>query len=73
MPMKKYDVLRDHDGDKPYEEGGVREADPAMVAHLVPKVLVEHDEAAPAPRKRRRKAAPQILNKAAPDAGETKA
>jgi hypothetical protein len=35
----KYNVLRRHDGDKPYGEGDIREADPNDVRHLVGTVL----------------------------------
>lgn len=32
---QKYEVLRDHDGDRFYREGDTREAVPAEVKHLV--------------------------------------
>lgn len=41
----KYDVKREHFGDKFYKTGDIREADPMTVKHLVDKgVLVESQE-----------------------------
>jgi hypothetical protein len=37
--LVKYEVLRDHEGDKPYSVGDTREAYPSDVAHLVGKTL----------------------------------
>lgn len=43
--MTKYDVKREHYGDKYYQTGEQREANPADVKHLVDKgVLVESAE-----------------------------
>jgi hypothetical protein len=39
MVERKFRVIRPHFGDKEYAEGDIRTADPADVAHLVPKVL----------------------------------
>ncbi|KXZ65955.1 hypothetical protein AVENLUH5627_02685 [Acinetobacter venetianus] len=41
----KYEVKREHFGDKFYKSGDTREADPVSVKHLVDKgVLVEYQE-----------------------------
>ena len=41
----KYEVKREHFGDKFYKTGDIREADPMTVKHLVDKgVLVEFQE-----------------------------
>ncbi|HEV2552721.1 MAG TPA: hypothetical protein VGV17_03040 [Bosea sp. (in: a-proteobacteria)] len=37
--LQKFRVLRDHDGDRFYLPGDIREANPSEVAHLVGKVL----------------------------------
>lgn len=61
--MKPYLVKREHIGDKAYRTGDTREADPAMVRHLVKSgVLVE----AKAANEGSTKAAPEPQNKAAP-------
>lgn len=53
----KYDVLRQHTGDKRYARGDVREAEPRDVAHLVETgILAEH----------KAKAEPTAKNKAEP-------
>lgn len=43
--MTEYDVKREHYGDKYYQTGDKRTANPADVKHLVDKgILVEHTE-----------------------------
>lgn len=37
--MAKFKVLRSHLGDKMYQKGDIREANPSQVSHLVGKVL----------------------------------
>lgn len=59
--MATYDVLRTHQGDKPYKAGDTREANPRDVAHLVARgVLIEKKAA----RKAKNKAEPAVSNKA---------
>ena len=58
--MARFKVLRQHYGDRGYEPGDIREADPAQVAHLIASgVLEEVKVQAPvetkAPRGRARK------------------
>jgi hypothetical protein len=68
--LQKFRVLREHDGDRFYAEGEIREATPADVAHLVGKVLepmVEEPEAEAA------KAEPAPANKAEGSAPANKA
>lgn len=64
--MAKYNVLRQHYGDKPYAEGDTREADERDVAHLVANgVLALAKTKAEAPA--RNKAEPAVQNKAQTD------
>lgn len=56
--VMRYRVVRPHEGDRVYQEGEFRDADPEIVAHLVPKVLVL---AGPVPKA---KAEPAPKNKA---------
>lgn len=45
LNVNKYEVKREHLGEKYYVEGEIREANPANVKHLVDKgILVEHVE-----------------------------
>ena len=44
----KYTVLREHLGDRDYQPGDEREADPSSVAHLVALGVLVPIEAAPA-------------------------
>jgi len=57
----KYTVKRQHYGDRLYNEGDEREADPQAVAHLVRQGVLVEAKAAPAPKN---KAAPAVKNKA---------
>lgn len=65
MTMKRYRVVRQHEGDRFYQEGDVREATPADVKHLVPHVLQPIEDEA--------KAEPAPANKAEPAAPANKA
>jgi hypothetical protein len=58
--MARYSVLRQHTGDREYLPGDTREADPAIVAHLVAagvlaEVKVEPPVEVKAPKGRARK------------------
>ncbi len=46
----KYTVKRQHYGDRLYNAGDEREADPQMVAHLVRQGVLVEAKAAPAPK-----------------------
>lgn len=59
----KYDVLREHDGDRFYRKGDVREADASTVTHLVRLGVLAEQKADAEPEN---KAAPKPANKAAP-------
>lgn len=62
--MAKYEVMREHHGDRLFQKGEEREADPADVAHLVERgVLAE--ASAKAAEATQNKAAPKAKNKAA--------
>lgn len=64
--LRDYRVVREHEGDRRYKEGEVRQAVPSDVAHLVPHVLspIEATKAErTAPRNKAENAAP--ANKAA--------
>lgn len=62
--MKKFAVMRRHQGDKWYEEGDVREAKPSDVQHLIDRgVLVETED---------KKAQPKPKNKAVESAPKNK-
>lgn len=57
---ERYNVLRQHIGDRDYLPGDTREADPAQVAHLVASGVLEQAKVEPpvetkAPRGRGRK------------------
>lgn len=54
----KFNVIREHIGDRPYKPGDTREAARADVEHLIGKVLED-----PAPK---RKATKPVVNKAEP-------
>ena len=56
-----FNVLRRHEGDKLYDEGGTREAVPAEVAHLVANGVLQKAAAKPA-----NKAEPTLANKVDP-------
>ncbi|HWJ88518.1 MAG TPA: hypothetical protein VNS12_10640 [Pelagibacterium sp.] len=59
----KYDVLRQHIGDKRYAKGDVREAEPRDVAHLIKAGILAEQKTKkePAPKN---KAEPAPKNKA---------
>ncbi|TCU25291.1 hypothetical protein [Rhizobium laguerreae] len=61
MAKKTYNVIRPHQGDRWYEQGETREAEPVDVKHLVPGTLVlakaeptPQNKAAPAPKNKAR-------------------
>lgn len=56
-----FNVLRRHEGDRLYDEGGTREAVPGEVAHLVASGVLEKSEP-----KSNNKAEPVVANKADP-------
>ncbi|MGI3169990.1 hypothetical protein ACRARG_12595 [Pseudooceanicola sp. C21-150M6] len=60
--MAKFDVKRDHLGDRPYKVGDTRDATKAEVAHLVAKGVLSPVKAAPKPKN---KAAPATTDKKA--------
>lgn len=70
--LQNFRVLREHDGDRFYKQGEIREAKAGEVAHLVGKVLEpladepesEAAKAEPAPQNKAEGAAP--ANKASP-------
>ena len=59
---EKYRVTRHHIGDKDYSPGDTREAEPAVVAHLVERGVLVPANKADAPAKN--KADPKPANKA---------
>jgi hypothetical protein len=73
--LTRYRVLRDHQGDRDYAEGDVREANPAQVAHLIGRTLeplgpASRGKADPAPKNKAEGAAP--ANKASGRKANTK-
>lgn len=68
----KYDVLREHFGDRFYRRGEQREAQASSVTHLVRAGVLAEAEDRKAAEKPSGKAAPKPQNKAAP-AGQNKA
>lgn len=58
----EYTVKRSHQGDKWYDEGDTREANPADVGHLVQKGVLVAQKAAPPLRNKK---APKHQNKKA--------
>lgn len=68
----RYDVLREHFGDRFYREGEQREAQAASVTHLVRAGVLAEAGGRKAAEKPAGKAAPKPQNKAAP-AGQNKA
>lgn len=70
--MPKFEVIREHQGDRFYRVGEMREGSASDFAHLIPNVLrlVEGEKADPAPLN---KAEPEPENKAEPAAPANKA
>ena len=66
MADHKYEVVREHIGDKPYAVGDERVASPGDVSHLVPNVLKDLGpvKAEKADAKSKDKAEPKPDNKA---------
>lgn len=60
--MEKFITIRQHYGDRLYEAGDEREADPREVAHLVKNGVLKAEPAV------KNKAEPPVKNKAARDA-----
>lgn len=61
--LTRYRVLREHDGDRFYQEGDTRDAKASDVGHLVGRVLEEigpvpAEKAEPAPKNKAEGAAP---------------
>lgn len=55
----KFEVIREHLGDRPYRKGDIREADEAQVAHLVRAGVLKPKALEAAPKNKALKAAPK--------------
>lgn len=60
----KYDVKREHIGDRLYRKGEVRECNPSTVTHLVRKGILSTAKGQKAAKPPANKAAPKLQNKA---------